>query len=504
MVGGRDWRGLRGRAELGARGRLVPALALGAVLAGLSGAACAPSVVWFGKSPDRRHQASIIERAGEQRLRVDGRDGPIYDGIAVEALEWSPDGRRLAYAAQRGERWLVVRDGVEGPEYDGIGEVAWSAGGDHLAYAAQRGRSWHVVFDGREGPAFDDLLAGSLRPSPTGGRVAYAAQRRDGVFVVDDDRLLGPFNGVGRLAWTSADTSPRALFVARRGERARLVVGGVELAEHDAILEVALSPRGGRFAYIAVSGPTSFVVDGDASHPAYDRVTELVFSPDGRHLAYIARRSEADERVVIDGAAGVRFDRIQPGSLVFSPNSERFAYVGLREGAAHAVLDGIEGPPFRRIEAPVFGGRGERFGYVARRKGRSIVVLDGRESGAYAWAGNLAWSPDGKRVAYLAHRNKQPMVAHDHLRSAFDFVIDGSLVWSRDGASWACIVGVSSVKRLYIAVDGVPRVPVDLEEIMAALMKPPPHARSQAVRPAMLRAWVLAELERLSMQPKNP
>lgn len=494
---------IQGWIALGARTAFRAGMALGA-LAWTS--ACAPSVVWFGKSPDRRHEARIIERSGEQRVRVDGRDEKAFDGIAVEALEWSPDGRHLAYAAQRGNSWLVVRDGKEGAEYDGIGEIVWSEGGGSLAYAAQRGNSWHVVFNGREGPPFDAILAGSIRPSPDGKHIAYAAERQGSIFVfefvsidIEDGRLFGPFDGVGKLAW-SAD---RTIFVARRGERARLVVGGSELAEHDAITEVALSSKGSRFAYAAANGNNSFVIEGNTSHPPFDRVADLLFSLDGRHLAYIAGRGDGDERVVKDGVLGPQFDVIQRGSLVFSPDGERLAYVGRRAEMAHAVLNGVSGPPFRRIDAPVFGGNGERFGYVGRRKKRSIVVIDGRESIPYEWAGDLVFSPDGKRHAYLAHRNGQPMVAHDDRRSAFDFVIEGSLVFGAGGDHWACIIGIASARRLYIAVDGTPRVPVDLEELTAALMKPVPTARGGAVTSTMLRTWVSAELDKIT-RPRSP
>ncbi len=88
---------------------------LAAVALTLLASACSPRVVWYGKSQGRAHEAIVLEDAGGQRVRLDGKDGRSYLGIGVEALSFSPDGRRLAYAARRAAGWVVVVDGVEEP-----------------------------------------------------------------------------------------------------------------------------------------------------------------------------------------------------------------------------------------------------------------------------------------------------------------------------------------------------------------------------------------------------
>jgi signal transduction histidine kinase len=77
----------------------------GAALLALMG--CGPGVVWYGKSPDRGRAAVVLQDGDGQRVRVNGRDGPRFLGIGVEAMAWSPDGRRLAYPARTAEGWVV-------------------------------------------------------------------------------------------------------------------------------------------------------------------------------------------------------------------------------------------------------------------------------------------------------------------------------------------------------------------------------------------------------------
>ena len=127
---------------------------------------CLSSVVWYGKSPDRRRAVRVVEQCGAQFLELDGEEGPDFEGIGLEGVAFSPDSRRLAYPARVDGGWTAVVDGRRGEVWDGIGPAVWSPDGEHIAYAAERGSAWRVVSDGRPGPAFESILEGSLtRPS---------------------------------------------------------------------------------------------------------------------------------------------------------------------------------------------------------------------------------------------------------------------------------------------------------------------------------------------------
>jgi WD40 repeat protein len=481
---------------------------------------CLESIVFYGRSPDRRHLAEIVEGPGGQWVRVDGREGKSYRGIGVESLAYCPDGRKIAYAAEQKAGWVVVTQPTLGPRagvplgdpasprrvWEGIGEIVWSPDGEHLAYAAERA-GWRVVRDGREGPVFEALLAHSLSWSPDGRRLAYVGQRGESRFVVDGDRVGHGYDGIAGLTF-SADGA-RLGYVARRGESVELVIEGVAGKPHPAISDFALSPRGGRFAYVALdeaeplafSGPRGgsrrlrwfTVVDG-VFGSRYDRIASLAFDPTGAHLAYAARRDSA-EFVVVDGVEGEALEGIVTASLSFSPDGKHLVYGERTGGRARVVFDGVAGPPFDSIARPVFAPAGERWAYVARRGALSLVVDNGREGRAYDWVGSLVYSPDGRRLGYLARRGGQGLVVHEPARTALDGAVEGSLVFSRDSGHWACLVTPSGAFGLYVAIDGVPRIRFDLEELTAAVARLPYSERLLSDHTDLVRRWVAAELE---------
>ena len=479
--------------------------------------ACSPSLVWHGRSPDRRHRAEVIEQGSSQRVRLDDRAGPSYRGVGIEALIWSPDSRRLAFPAERDDGWTVVVDGRELGVWDGIGEIAWSPDSRRLVYSAQRGRTWRVVNDGREGPAFDALRAGTLVYSPRGDRLAYIGERGDARMAVIDGVIGPPCDGISNLVF-SADGAVVA-YVVRSGERARLVHengGGTErragaraggepasvrpaLPFYDAILEVALAPRGGRVAFTAVRDLQVMAVVDGVEGTLEDAVTSLTWSPDGQRLAWIARRGQV-ERVVVDGVPGADHESVRPSRMAFNPDGSHFVHVATQPGGWSVVFDGVPGPIYDDITTPLFAPEGGRWAYVARRGSASVVVLDGRESVPYAWVSDLLFGPGGEGPAYFARRGAHTLVAHGDRRTALENIVPGTLVYSADGRHWACLVAVPEVRGFYVAVDGIPRRAIEMDEIVAAAMKgsTDPLALSYDVLDlGLLRRWVAADLENL-------
>jgi hypothetical protein len=109
--------------------------------------------------------------------------------------------------------------------------------------------------------------------------------------------------------------------------------------------------------------------------------------------------------------------------------------------------------------------------------------------------GSLVYSPDGLRLGYLARRGGQGMVVHEPARTALDGAVEGSLVFSRDSGHWACLVTPPGAFGLYIAIDGVPRIRFDLEELTAAVARLPYSERVLSDHTDLVRRWVAGELE---------
>ena len=65
----------------------------------------------------------------------------------------------------------------------------------------------------------------------------------------------------------------------------------------------------------------------------------------------------------------------------------------------------------------------------------------------------------------------------------------GSVIFSADGAHWACLAGDREPRRLYVVVDGRTAAAFAREELTAAMMADPRRSEK-----ALLRRWVAAEM----------
>jgi hypothetical protein len=467
----------------------------------LSASGCAESVVYHGHSPDRRREIAVVESYGLQRVRVGDQVSPRYRGVGIEGLVFSQGGAHLAYPAERKAGWQIVRDGAEGPLWDGIGEVVWSPDGAHIAYAANRGSTWLVVDDATPGPAFDALLEKTLIYSPDGRRLAYVGVRGEARFVVDGGRVGPGWDGIAGLVF-SADSAHLA-FAARRGDKIAFVMDGVVSPEHDTIASLALGPRGGRSAYVAIrehdagnghkTRTWSAVTDG-APGPEYDRISSLGFDATGAHVAYAARRGTR-EFVVADGREGEEYDGIMPLGLGFTEDGRHLIYIARRAGRPRVVEDGVPGPPLDALDPPVFAPRGDGWAAVAALGPARFVVTNHGPGRAYAWVGSPTWSEDGSQTGYLARRGSQSIVVHGAALTALDGAVEGSLVLG-EGGRWACVAAYPSARRFYVVIDGIPRLPFDMDELTAEVARRPQGALLAGAEGAIFRRWVSAELKK--------
>lgn len=483
----------------------VPALlALTAVLGG-----CGPSLIWSGRTADRRHTVDVIERAGLQYIVVDGRRRGAYRGIAGWSVAFSEG--HLAFAARVGPRWVVVHDSVPGDTWDSVGEPVLGPGG-RLAYAGRRTSGWHIIVNGSPGPRFDALLEGTLRFSADGRRVVYAGESQRRVYVVTDGALGPAFDGVGQLQ-ISADGAHVA-YTARSGLDAYVVLDGRSGPRWSAVGKLTLSQAGGRAAYAALDREGwRVVVDGEPG-PAVDVVRHIAFRDDGSRVAWIAHVDERDV-LALDGTPVAAAPTLRPSAVSFRPSAAS-APPGGGPGLAHVeptldgecvVVDDIPGPTHREIATPVWSHDG-RLAYAARDREGWVLVVDGREvSGAAADAvGDPVFSPDGHRLAYLMRRGHSSILIADGREHRFDLALEGSLAFSADGRRWAVIAGELSSEQLFFAIEnpgrGVRRIPLPAIEVYSAAVRRSPvspldlgMSRDTGNRD-LLQTWSRAEADR--------
>jgi hypothetical protein len=469
-----------------------------AALALVACAACAPTVLWTGRTADRRHRVEIVRGSGAQWVIVDGQRRAAYRGIAAWSLA-TGDGGRIVYAAQRGARWVVV-DGRPGPEFDGIGEIAIGAHG-RLAYAAERGGRWQVIVDGAadRAPRWTAILAHTLAFSQDGAHLVYAAEDASGIHVVVDGAPGPGWTGVAQLAMDDAGT--HVVYAARRGRDAFAVIDGAIGPRFTEIAQLAVARPGVRTAYLGNAGRAAHVVVDGAVGPAVQgRVRTLQLSPDGAHVAYVATDPAAGDRVICDGAelAAAPPHAVAASSLAFvAAPTCALAYVLEEPTGMRVVRAGVAGPRYDEVGGLAVSPDGNHVGYAARRGAAWCVVIDGREHDAGRWAEAPIWSRDGTRTGYLTRRGGQAVAVVDGRDYRFDIALDGTLAFSRDSRSWSIVAGDLARQELYFAIDGIRRVPLPAGELYsAAAALTLAHPPLDPATPNVLGLWSAAEADR--------
>ena len=168
-----------------------------------------------------------------------------------------------------------------------------------------------------------------------------------------------------------------------RGDRWTVYVDGVESSEYDAVTEdsIHFSPDSKRVAYGTTRDGKGFaVVDGKEFTSGLACASGFpVFSATSEHFLYVAAQSENRASVVVDGKEGETWEALMKGGTVFGPDGSRFVYVVKEGRGGRAVVDGVAGPVYENVIAPIFGPEGKHLAYVALTPNDSILVVDGKK-----------------------------------------------------------------------------------------------------------------------------
>lgn len=414
----------------------------------------------FVADPSGNRLAYGVMGGGGITMVVDEKKGELYEGIAENSIRFSPDGKHLAYVGTRptghylvfdgkpyeyhgvaaqgvvfapGDRygWVAVRDraqiavidGVESPPYTGVAPagILFSPDGKRTAYAATSGEKSLVVLDGEEGELFDQV--GGLQFSVDGRFALYVGQRAGKSYAVVNTAAYGPYDSIRstngqlptedklpQLFEISADGS-RFGFIASRDGEWFVNVDGKEDGPFKGCAGLAISPEGSRVAYLATRGEGWLLVVDGQEQPGLT-VKTLSFSADGKHLGSVIRKGNQFV-AVIDGVEGKPYDRIEEPGIRFSPVGYRSAYVATQGDESFVVTDGVEGPRFKRLGKIALGyvPNSSRTLYSVRRRDKEALVIDGVEGPYLESLRSLAFSPDGSRHAYAGELGTDRWIA---------------------------------------------------------------------------------------------
>jgi len=377
-----------GRVTISPDGRRVAYIGeSGVVVDGIAGkqyvAVPADSLIF---SPDSQRLAYTARIGNKWSVVLDGVEGKLYDGIGERGIRhryelvahgpiplFSPDSQRLAYAAKLSNKVFMVVDGVEGKHYDEIRRPVFSPDSRRMVYTARIGNKWSVVLDGVEGKQYD--FARSIIFSPDSQRLAYWTKIGNTQFIVVDGVEGKAQDDIRDTNLTFSPDSKQVAYTARIGNKWSVVLDGIEGKLYDFVHEfsLAFSPDSQRLAYVT---GRFVVVHGIEETPDKHGMYDVIFSPDSKHMAYIASREKffggTMQWVVVDGAAGKRYDHVGPPA--FSPDSRHVAYAAYKDRKWFVVVDGAKGKPYDRMFNP---------GYNYWAIGRVRIIFDSPDSFHY-------------------------------------------------------------------------------------------------------------------------
>jgi hypothetical protein len=218
--------------------------------------------------------------------------------------------------------------------------------------------------------------------------------------------------------FTMAERGAGAAYVAKEGEKFRVVHNGRAGKPYDEVAGLTVSPDGRRFAHAArLADGWHVVVDGQESEP-FEEVANLDLGPEGAHAAWQARVA-GGWHVVVDGVRG-------PGT------SARYLDLRLGRGAVALVEPLGDGDgrfvvadlalrEFRmlvpRVTFATLDPGGTRAGVVSVGEGGQRPVSlalsgppDARRGPAFDAVHSLAFGPDGVTLAFMAERGGEILV----------------------------------------------------------------------------------------------
>lgn len=217
-----------------------------------------------------------------------------------------------------------------------------------------------------------------------------------GLTVYHDFKPIAEYPPNAPVGWPltlSADGSRLAWRVGRT-----IYLDGLPRPIEGEVSPPVLSAGGRTLAYAT---PGAIVIN-DVRGPDFDRVWNPVVSDDGAVVAYFAE-DEAGRGWIVAGERRVEVPA-DAWNLAISPDGRRVAWISKNR----VFVEGRPGPPFDKVERPVFSPDGRRVAYAATLNERTVVVLDEqpREMGDVV-VEQLHFSPDGERLGCLVRRGRE-------------------------------------------------------------------------------------------------
>ena len=420
--------------------------------------AAAGAIVATYASPSGNHWAVVRITPEGRNLVIDGTDlGPAEGYGHVTLLD---SGACHFWFAREGKEWLATPEGNLGPydrvympSLEGISDLAhpsgeaWAYRGGSRAVFAGRDRTGEWVALSRY-PASPDAqesvpLATTLKVSP--GPNPSSAEREDGRYLL----LRGKVPA----------------FVAVKGKRECVLVGGAEVICGTEISLMAYSKESGRLAVAARRGESITFHSGYERYGPTDNLDWVTFSPDGLHLAFVYRKEE-NHVLVVDDVEIASHPRIEAvawtagnqvaflahtsdrsllrvgekvveearfiSALYASPTGKVTAFAGKADGSRYLAPGGTE-MGLAQLWSEGFLAEGSFFARARLKKGPEVFLFGDTVSPSYYGVSLLSPSPDGKSMTAVGKDpDKQTLLINGTPASSVTGQVDG-VTWCAKG-----------------------------------------------------------------------
>lgn len=219
--------------------------------------------------------------------------------------------------------------------------------------------------------------------------------------IVLDKQEIGEYDS--GFDFTFSLDSKHFAYIVRENDKEFVILDSQKNNEYDFVDHFTFSPDSKRFAYTAYKNHEHFIVLDNQEYKIEncDNIWGLTFSPDGEKFAY-AVAVKGDDTAVLNGIKGKEYTRIE--SLAFSPDSKHFMYKvedkRFKDKGVFVVLDNQEKPEM--LDFPVFSLDGKHVAYTMEKNDKQLVILDDHKNKPYEEVSSLTFSPDGKHFAYIA------------------------------------------------------------------------------------------------------
>jgi hypothetical protein len=334
----------------------------------------------------------------------------------VTKMGFNSDGSKVGFIAQdtREKKYFVFLNESKSGPYDEAYYPAFSGDGSKFAYAAQNNGKEFVVVDGVEGKQYDRIGTAegynkNIAIDETGSKIAYVAERSGKYFVVVNGKEGKEYDYISNLRILSGQ---RVNYRAKLGDKELFITDeGVQTRTETTQLT---NPFGGKSTakLLKVGDKQVAVINGKESRP-YDSLLvnsgrTFLFSRDDQKVAYIAKDMD-NEFAVVNNIEGKPYKGVS--NLVFSPDSKMLAYVSTTSGLGQrVVVDEKEiGNYYEFIKYLAFSPDNKPV-YIGVTTGQFSVVYDGKQGGVYEYVGIPFFGSDGKPLFGVKAGNQLNLV----------------------------------------------------------------------------------------------